>query len=54
MQVQPYLNFDGRCEEAIEFYKKSLGAKVDMMMRYSDSPDSTPMPTSASWSFAAH
>ena len=29
MQVQPYLFFDGRCEEAIEFYKKTLGAKVD-------------------------
>jgi len=39
MQVQPYLFFDGRCEEAIEFYKNTLGATVDMMMRFKDSPD---------------
>ena len=39
MQVEPYLNFDGRCEEALEFYKKALGAKVDMLMRFKDAPD---------------
>jgi PhnB protein len=39
MQVQPYLFFDGRCEEAIEFYKSKLGAKVEMLMRYKDSPE---------------
>jgi PhnB protein len=39
MQVQPYLFFDGRCEEAIEFYKKALGAQVDMMMRFKESPE---------------
>jgi len=39
MQVQPYLFFDGRCEEAIEFYRKALGAEVDTMMRFSDSPE---------------
>jgi len=38
MQVQPYLFYEGRCEEAIEFYKKTLGAKVDMLMRYKDAP----------------
>jgi PhnB protein len=38
MQVQSYLFFDGRCEEAIEFYKKTLGAKVDMLMRFKDGP----------------
>jgi PhnB protein len=42
MLVQSYLFFDGRCEEAIEFYKKALGAKVDMMMRYKDSPEPQP------------
>jgi PhnB protein len=42
MQVQPYLFFDGRCEEAIEFYKKALGAKVEMLMRYSEAPDKPP------------
>lgn len=41
MQVQPYLFFDGRCEEAIEFYKKALGATVEMMMRFKESPDQT-------------
>ncbi|HVR58966.1 MAG TPA: VOC family protein [Pseudolabrys sp.] len=39
MQVQPYLFFDGRCDEAIEFYKKMLGANVDRLMRWKDSPD---------------
>ena len=38
MQVQPYLSFEGRCEEAIEFYKKALGAKVEMLMRFKDAP----------------
>ena len=38
MQVQPYLFFDGRCEEAIEFYKKTLGAEVMMLMRFKESP----------------
>jgi PhnB protein len=39
MKVQPYLFFDGRCEEAIEFYKKVLGAKDVMMMRFKDNPE---------------
>jgi PhnB protein len=39
MFVQPYLIFNGRCEEAIEFYKKALGAKVLMLMHFKDSPD---------------
>ena len=42
MQVQPYLFFDGRCEEAIEFYKKALGAKIEMMMRFKESPEPPP------------
>jgi PhnB protein len=39
MQLQPYLFFDGRCEEAIEFYEKVLGADVTMLMRFKDSPE---------------
>jgi PhnB protein len=39
VQIQPYLFFEGRAEEAIEFYKKALGAKVEMLMRYKDSPE---------------
>lgn len=42
MQVQPYLFFDGRCEEAVEFYHSALGAEVTMLMRYKDSPDPPP------------
>jgi len=39
MQVQTYLMMDGRAEEAIEFYKKTLGATVTMLMRFKESPD---------------
>jgi PhnB protein len=39
MQVQPYLFFDGRCEEAIEFYRNALGAEVTLLMRFKDSPE---------------
>ena len=39
MQVQIYLFFAGRCEEAIDFYKKTLGAEVMMLMRFKDSPE---------------
>jgi PhnB protein len=42
MQVQPYLFFDGRCEEAIAFYQKALGAEVTMLMRMKESPDPHP------------
>jgi len=40
--VQPYLFFEGRCEEAIEFYRQALGAEVDMLMRYKESPAPPP------------
>jgi len=39
MRVEPYLFFNGRCEEAVEFYKKALGAKVAVLMRFKDSPE---------------
>jgi PhnB protein len=39
MAIEPYLFFNGRCEEAIEFYKKALGAEVSMLMRFKDSPE---------------
>ena len=42
MQVQPYLFFDGRCEEAVGFYRSALGAEVVMLMRFKDSPDPPP------------
>jgi PhnB protein len=40
--IDPYLFFEGRCEEAIEFYKRSLDAEVDMLMHYKDSPEPPP------------
>ncbi len=41
MQIQPYLFFDGRCEEAIDFYRRALGAEVTMLMHFKDAPDQT-------------
>jgi PhnB protein len=38
----PYLFFDGRCEEAIEFYKKAVGAEVGMLMRFGEAPQKPP------------
>lgn len=45
MSVQPYLHFEGRCEEAIEFYKSKLGAEVVMMLRFKDNPEPPPAGT---------
>jgi PhnB protein len=42
MLVQPYLMFDGRCEEAIEFYRRAIGAETTMLMRFKDSPEPAP------------
>jgi PhnB protein len=42
MQIETYLFFDGRCEEAIEFYKRALGAEVTMLMRNKDAPEQPP------------
>jgi PhnB protein len=39
MSVQPYLFFDGRCEEALEFYRNALGAEVEMLSRFKDAPE---------------
>jgi PhnB protein len=45
MRVQPYLSFEGRAEEALDFYTKAVGAEVNMKMRFKDAP---PMEASAS------
>lgn len=42
MRIQPYLFFEGRCEEALAFYREALGAQVTALMRFKDCPD--PMP----------
>jgi PhnB protein len=39
MQVQPYLFFNGRCEEALEFYRNAVGAEVEMLSRFKDVPE---------------
>jgi PhnB protein len=39
MQVQPYLFFDGRCQEALDFYQSALGAEMQMLLRFKDNPD---------------
>ena len=46
-QVQPYLFFDGRCEEALEFYKSALDAKVEALIRFKDSPEPATNPPGA-------
>jgi PhnB protein len=40
--ITPYLFFGGRCEEALEFYRKALGAEVEMLMRHNESPQQPP------------
>jgi PhnB protein len=47
MQVQPYLMFNGRCEEAAAFYAQAVGAKIEMSMRYADNPEPQPGMTPA-------
>jgi len=47
MLVQPYLFFNGRCEEALEFYRKALGAEVVMLMRFKECPEPTAIPPGA-------
>jgi PhnB protein len=42
MHIEPYLFFEGRTEEALQFYQKALGAKVEMMMRNKESPEPPP------------
>jgi PhnB protein len=42
MNVQPYLFFEGRCEEALDFYTRALGTRPDMVLRYREAPDPPP------------
>jgi PhnB protein len=42
MQVQPYLFFDGRCEEALDYYRRALGAEVTSLMRFKEMPNPQP------------
>jgi PhnB protein len=47
MPMQPYLFFDGRCDEALDFYRRALGAQVTMLMRFKESPDRAAVPPGA-------
>lgn len=47
MYVQPYLFFNGRCEEAIQYYQKHLDAKLNMQMRYKEAPPGDAMAAKA-------
>jgi len=49
MTIQPYLFFNGRCEEAIGFYQQALGAQVGMLIRFQDAPEKPPMPLPDGW-----
>lgn len=44
MKIEPYLFFNGRCDEAIAFYQRALGAQVQMLMRFKESPEPTGHP----------
>jgi PhnB protein len=54
MAIQPYLFFNGRTVEALEYYKKTLGAEIGMVMRFKDSPGGTPPGYSASTDNVMH
>jgi len=43
--IEPYLFFGGRCEEALSFYQQAVGAELDMLMRFNESPDPPPPDT---------
>ena len=42
MHVAPYLNFQGRCQEALDFYRETVGAEVTMLMHFKDAPEPPP------------
>ena len=47
VQIQPYLFFDGKCDEALAFYRTAIGAQVDMLMRFKESPEPAMVPPGA-------
>ncbi|HPO18557.1 MAG TPA: VOC family protein [Rubrivivax sp.] len=49
MRVEPYLMFAGRCEEALAFYQRAIGARPQMVMRFKESPEPPPMPLPGGW-----
>jgi len=49
MRIEPYLFFNGRCEEALNFYQAALGATIDFMLRFKDSPEPEACPAQPGW-----
>jgi PhnB protein len=49
MRVEPYLMFAGRCEDALAFYQRAIGATPQMVLRFKDSPEPPQMPLPANW-----
>ncbi len=49
MKIEPYLFFDGRCEEALDFYQQVLDAELLLLMRHKESPEPPPTPLPAGW-----
>lgn len=49
MKLEPYLFFQGCCEEALNFYQQVFNAKQTMLMRYRESPEPPPMPLPPGW-----
>ena len=49
MKIEPYLFFNGRCEEALGFYESVFGAQRTFLMRYRESPEAPPMPLPPGW-----
>jgi PhnB protein len=49
MKIEPYLFFNGRCDEALDFYKRVFGAEQTFLMRYKESPEAPPMPLPPGW-----
>ena len=47
VQIHPYLFFDGKCDEALAFYRTAIGAEVDMLMRFKESPEPAMTPPGA-------
>ena len=47
MQINPYLTFNGQCEQALKFYEQVLGARIDGMMTWDEMPDADKFPAEA-------
>lgn len=49
MKIEPYLFFNGRCEEALGLYQRVFGAELTFLMRHKESPEAPPLPLPPGW-----